>query len=74
MQATTIEIGLTTNKNQVNTVNNHKFIIPINKKYPLTKKIKSMSQGQFITSSIEHYQIQSSITNISNNQSIEYAF
>lgn len=74
MQPTTIEIELTTTDKQVNVINNHKFIIPSSNKYPLIEEITSILEGQFTTFSIENYQIQSSITNMSKDQSIKYTF
>lgn len=74
MLATTIEIELKTNDNLVNAVNNHKFIIPSNKKYPLVEKITSILESQFTTCSIEHYQTQLSIRIMPKDQSIKKLF
>lgn len=69
-----IKTKLTTNGNQVNVINNYKFIILNNNKYPQTEKIISIPKGQLITCSIELYQIQSLITNMFKDQSVKYKF
>lgn len=74
MQATIIETKVRTNNNQVNSVNNNKYIIPSNNKCPRTQEITSTLEGQFTTYSIENYQTQSSFTNMSKDQSIKYIF